>query len=90
MQWVRQNSIGSLKFDASSEKFVASQHGQSEAIFYFVPYEINVIAIGYRKDLCMFNSYHLTIQFKKLVAAVCVCFCNLWGEGSIGIILVFP
>ena len=23
-------------------------------------------------------------------ACVCVCFCNLWGEGSIGIILVFP
>ena len=31
----RQNAIGSLKFDASSEKFDASQHGQSEAIFYF-------------------------------------------------------
>ena len=35
-----------LKSDASSEKFDASQHGQSEAIFYFVPYEINFIAIG--------------------------------------------
>ena len=38
----------------------------------------------------MFNSYHLTKQFKRLGAAVCVCFCNLGGEGSIGIILVLP
>ena len=64
--------MGSLKFDASIEKFDASQRRLSEAIFYFIPYKINFIAIGYRKDLCMFNSYHLTIQFKKLVAAVCV------------------
>ena len=78
----RQNSVGSRKFDASSEKFDASQHGLSKAI--------NFIAIGYRKDLCMFNSYHLTIQLEKLVAAVYVCFCNLLGEDSIGIILVFP
>ena len=64
----RQNSIGSLKFDASSEKFDASQHGLLEAI----SCKINFIAIGYRKDLSMFNSFHLTIQFKKLEAAVCV------------------
>ena len=47
----------------------ASQHGPSEAIFYFIPYKLNFIAIGYRKDLCMFNSYHLTQQLKKLGAA---------------------
>ena len=86
----RQNAIGSLVYDASSDKFDASQHQLSEAIFYFNPYKLNFIAIGYRKDLCMFNSYHLRKQFKKLRAAVCACFCNLWGEGSIGVILVFP
>ena len=48
----------------------APQHGPSEAIFYFIPYKLNFIAIGYRKDLCMFNSYHLTQQLKKLGAAV--------------------
>ena len=66
------NPIGSLKFDASSEKFDASQHWVSEAILYFNPYKLNFNTIGYRKDLCMFNSYHLTKQFKKLGAAMCV------------------
>ena len=64
--------IGSLKFDASSEKFGASQHWVSEAILYFNPYKLNFNTIGYRKDLHMFNSYHLTKQSKKLGAAVCV------------------
>ena len=68
----RNNPIGSLKFEASSEKFDASEDGISEAIFYFNPYKLIFIAIGYRKDLCMFNSYHLTKQFKNLVAVVCV------------------
>ena len=71
---MRQNKIGGLKFDASSEKYDASQQGLSEAIFYFLPYKLNFIAIGYRKELCMFNSYHLTKQFKKLESAVCVSF----------------
>ena len=57
-----------MNFDASSEKFDASQDGLSEAI----PCKISFIAINYRKDLCMFNSFYLTIQFKKLEAAVCV------------------
>ena len=52
----RQNAIGSLEFEASSEKFDASQHRLSEAIFYFNPYKLNVTAIGYGKDPCMFNS----------------------------------
>ena len=76
----RQNSIGNIRFNASSKKFDASQHGLSEAIFYFIPYKINFIAIGYKKDLCMFNSYYLTIQFKKLGAAVCV-FLELMRRG---------
>ena len=52
----RKNAIGSLKFDAS-------QHRLSEAIFYFKLYKLKFVAIGYRKDLCMLNSYHLTKQF---------------------------
>ena len=68
----RQNPIESLNLDASSEKFDASWRGLSEVIFSFIPYKLNFIAIGYRKDLFMFNSYNLTKQFKKVGAAVCV------------------
>ena len=57
-----------MKLDASSEEFNASQHGLSEAI----SCKINSIAISYRKDPCMFKSFYLTIQFKKLEAALCV------------------
>ena len=67
-----QNRIESLKFDASNKKFDASWHGLSEVIFSFILYKLNFIAIGYRKDLFMFNSYNLTKQFKKVGAAVCV------------------
>ena len=62
----RQNPIESLKFDASSKKFDASWHGLSEVTFSFIPYKLNFIAIGYKKNLFMFNSYNLTKQFKKM------------------------
>ena len=71
-----QNARWSLKFDASISKFDASQRGLSSAINFFIAYKLNLIAIGYRRDLCMFKNHHFTKYFLKLAVVVRVCLCS--------------
>ena len=44
--------------------------------YVFFAYKLNFIAIGYRRNLCMFKNYHFTKFFIKLGAVVCVCLCS--------------
>ena len=48
----------------------------SSAIYFFIDYKLNLIAIGYRRDLCMFKNHHFTKYFLKLAVVVRVCLCS--------------
>ena len=65
-----QNARWSHKLDASISKFDASQRGLSSA------YKLNLIAIGYRRDLRMFKNHHFTKYFWKVAVVVRVCLCS--------------
>ena len=47
--------------------------GYLKQYVFFIAYELNFIAIGYRRDLWISNNYHFTKYFIKLGAVVCVC-----------------
>ena len=64
-----QNGRWSLKFDAFQRELFS-------AINIFIAYQLNLIAIGYRRDLCMFKNHHFTKYFLKLAVVVRVCLCS--------------
>ena len=50
--------------------------GYRKQYIFFIACKLNFIAIGYRRNLCMFKNYHFTKFFIKLGAVVCVCLCS--------------
>ena len=49
--------------------------GYRKQYIFFIACKLNFIAIGYRRNLCMFKNHHFTKYFLKLEAVVCVCLC---------------
>ena len=50
--------------------------GYRKQYIFFIACKLNFIAIGYRRNLCMFKNHHFTKYFLKLGAVVCVCLCS--------------
>ena len=48
----------------------------SSAIYFFIDYKLNLIATGYRRDLCMFKNHPFTKYFLKLAVVLHVCLCS--------------